>query len=238
MRENQILKALESSNWYDLLHHKKNKVYLTERAIKALQTHYKYLMIGLQKVPDPEINEVLNEQTGKNLLEVIIDDMPRRSRLNFLGGQIKLNRELQSGIHNKIIEIAQIQEKRASLPPKEKKMLAALVKEVPKLKNKIKSLNRSYTILDKQYEALSTSEDEKRLTLAGFMAAKGIDYIKMKYADLTRDSEEARKEIELLDNALAILFNVAGKLPELRYMHEAKRKYEKEKMEKAMKKTD
>jgi hypothetical protein len=175
--------------------------------IDQLQKHYHWLKVGLNKLPENEIRQVLPTDKATELIRLIIDDMPRARRIS------KLDEELRT-----IRENISLLERQAT---KDKKMA-----------NKIKSLKRKWSIDWKEFSESNSIVDERRLTIAQSMASQGIEYVKREYGKVMNDSKDQVDQIKQLTDNQNLLANISQNIPKLRHMKEAEQQWDRNESEK------
>jgi hypothetical protein len=203
MRVSQYLKRLEKGNWLTLMHHrsKTTKSEIRQSVIHQLQQHLHWLKVGLKTIPDKEISQVITTAQAKELLNLMLDNTPRSTRIHQLDEEL---RTLTSSI-----------DKIKSEKENDRKNLG-----------KIKSLKRKSSILQKEYDELNSSVDERRLAIARYAAEYGIECIIREYGAATRGDKVAMKEIEPLDDNKKLLLNIVKQIPKRRYLLEKEREWE------------
>lgn len=211
MRESQYLKRLEKTNWHVLMKHrtKTTKSEIRAGVIDQLRKHTYWLKVGLQKVPEKEISQVITSKVSDELIGLMLDDRPRQQR---------------------IVDVAEQMQSTSSIIYEMERKPKASKKEV----DRIRALKRKYSLLEKEYHELTTSVDQRKLEIAQSMAYSGIDYVVREFENVLggmANAEDKEDAISLRRNQ-EILARVVYKIPRQRAVNEALKDFERKQNEK------
>jgi hypothetical protein len=208
MRVSEYLRRLEKGDWDSLLHHrsKTTQSEIKSGVVAQLQKHLRWLLVGLDKVPEKEISQVLSARQTHKLFSSILKDTPFVLRWQQLEEEIKE---------------AQLQIDKLSMS-KDKQD-----------RNRVKALRRKVTVRQKEMEGLAAISDERRLETARLMVQYGIEHITGYYQDAAAAGRDdaSREKIDTLKQSIDLSAKMVQEIPKLRVIQEALTKYERKRRE-------
>ncbi|HEX9677759.1 hypothetical protein [Nitrososphaera sp.] len=205
---------MENGDWGSLLHHRSRttKTEIAQGVVKQLQKNYHWLMVGLKKVPEPYISEVLPTQYAKDLAWAMLDDWARDYRFNQLDREIgRLNEEINRA------------EKELPTMPRGNQEIEKKIREV---QNMIKSRKRRLAMRKRDIAELGPTFDERRLAVAEHMAMMSISYVLEEYRKVMPRTKEAMDDLKQLHDNRDLLTKIAYDIPRQLVINEALRKWE------------